>query len=248
MEPDFTVVTVCLNEADKIRRTCESIARQTHGNHEWIVVDGGSTDGTLDILAEYRDSMTRLLSEPDDGLYHAMNKGLSLAKGEYVVFMNGGDAFTDGEVLARVGACEDADLIYGDVHLEATASDVSYPDQLPPCYLLNNSLPHQACYYRRNLIKDMGGYDTSLAIAADYDLNVRLLEIERIPHHHINRPLAFFDPDGISSDPLQRSLRKRENHEVRMRYFPSYRRSLKAMRQSLRNFIGCRKSGSPSKK
>ena len=83
----------------------------------------------------------------------------------------------------------------------------------------------------------MGGYDTSFTIAADYDLNVRLLEVEGISHHHIKKPLALFDPDGISSDPKHRKLRKRENHEIRMKYFPAYRRSPKALRQIIRNLF-----------
>jgi glycosyltransferase involved in cell wall biosynthesis len=237
MDPDFSIVTVCLNEAGKIGRTCESIVSQSHGSREWIVIDGASTDGTLDILEQHRSSIDHLISESDEGLYHAMNKGLALAKGEYVVFMNGGDAFADQEVLAVVSAEMGADLIYGDVHLESTGKDVSHPDQLPPGYLLNASLPHQASYYKNGILRKVGGYDTSFTIAADYDLNVRLLEVEGASHHHIKKPLALFDPDGISSDPMHRKLRKRENHEIRMKYFPPYRWSPKALRQTIRNLF-----------
>ena len=97
----LSVITICYNEKN-IRKTCESIVGQSWQDFEWIVVDGGSTDGTLDVLNEYRDRIDVLISEPDNGIYNAMNKGIARARGEWLNFMNGGDAFCDKTVLEQV--------------------------------------------------------------------------------------------------------------------------------------------------
>ena len=89
----ISIITVCYNIKDEIERTCESIISQTANNYEWIVVDGGSIDGTVDILNKYKDKMSVFISEKDTGIYNAMNKGIKRATGEWCIFMNGGDCF-----------------------------------------------------------------------------------------------------------------------------------------------------------
>ena len=96
----LSVITICYNIKDEIRRTCESIANQTNHDFEWIVVDGGSTDGTVEILNEYKKHIDVFISEPDKGIYNAMNKGIMQAHGEFLNFMNGGDTFADSNVVA----------------------------------------------------------------------------------------------------------------------------------------------------
>lgn len=236
--PAFSIITICFNEAADIRQTCESIVAQTHADREWIVIDGGSTDGTVGILDEFREHIDCLVSEPDQGIYDAMNKGITKASGEYLVFMNGGDLFASPDALAWVAAAPDKDLIYGDLIFDKPDGElVTYPDQLNTGYLLHHMVPHQATFYRRSLFDRFGRYDTSFRIAADYDLYVRLLEIGGISHHHVPRPLAIFKRDGISNRRDHRQLKKRENHRIRMKYFPSYRWTTKAWRQILRDFI-----------
>ena len=112
--PIVSVVTVCKDVVGEIGGTCESVLGQTFADFEWIVVDGASGDGTVEVLNRYRRGMAHFLSEPDGGVYHAMNKGIALARGEYVVFMNGGDAFASDRVLERVFAAGPAaDVVYG---------------------------------------------------------------------------------------------------------------------------------------
>lgn len=111
----LTIITVCFNIKDEIERTCQSIVNQTWQNFEWIVIDGGSTDGTVDILKKYSDRINILVSEPDKGIYNAMNKGIKLSHGEWLNFMNGGDRFTSNDVLKEVfsGKEYSADVLYG---------------------------------------------------------------------------------------------------------------------------------------
>lgn len=236
MKPFFSIITVCLNEKTGIRRTCESIVGLAHEDYEWIVIDGASTDGTLEILAEFKDSITCMVSEPDLGIYDAMNKGIAKAQGEYLVFMNGGDCFASPEVLTWVKTAPRTDLIYGDIFYDELARHlVKSPNRMNQNHLLKKSVPHQATFYHHSLFERFGNYDTSFRIAGDYDLYVRLLEVEHVSYHHINKPLAVFDLSGISRNKAFRALRKQENHRIRMKYFRRYRWSLKALRQEIRN-------------
>ena len=234
----FSIITVCLNEREAIRDTCESIVTQTNRDFEWIVTDGGSSDGTLEILRQYEDSMDCLISEPDTGIYNAMNKGAVKASGQYLIFMNGGDRFACADALLMASKAPKAQMLYGDVYLSNTSGDVkTYPDVVESGYMLRKMIPHQTTFYERTTFEAVGGYDESYKIAADYDLYVRLFELERISHQHIPHPIAIFDLEGISNSKEFRQLRKQENHLIRKKYFKSYRYSLKSCRQEIRNFL-----------
>lgn len=233
--PLFSVITVCRNEQRKIRSTCESICGQSLLDFEWIVVDGASTDGTLAVLEEYGASIARLISEPDGGIYNAMNKGIRLARGEYVVFMNGGDRFSDAHALSSVAAAPRMEIIYGDLLFDGAVPVVKqYPDVLPQGYLLRNMLPHQASFIRRRLFARYGLHDESFRIASDYEMFARLIERHKASTFHVPKVLACFDGEGISKDPRRRMLRKAENHRVRKMYFPLYRFSLKGLKEEMR--------------
>jgi len=235
----ISIITVCLNEAESIRATCDSICSQSYSDFEWIVIDGGSTDGTLEILREYEDSMDCLISEPDTGIYNAMNKGAVKASGQYLIFMNGGDRFACADALLMASKAPRAQMLYGDVYLGDQSGDVeTYPDVVESGYMLRKMIPHQTTFYERATFEAVGGYDESFKIAGDYDLYARLFEVERISHHHISHPIAIFDLEGVSNSKDFRQLRKRENHRIRKKYFKKYRCSMKCLRQEIRNFIG----------
>jgi len=233
----ISIVTVCLNEARTLRETCQSICQQTVQDFEWVVIDGGSTDGSLDILADYQKWMTVLVSEPDRGVYDAMNKGIERATGDYLVFLNAGDKFYSESVLERVSRTSSVDLIFGDLACQEADGNVtikSFPETLPPDFLRHNMLPHQASFFRRGLFQEYGGYDTSYRIAGDYELFCRLLRKGNISTARIPAILAIFSIGGISSDRAYRNLRKLENHRVRKDYFPLYRFSFDGLKMALR--------------
>jgi glycosyltransferase involved in cell wall biosynthesis len=235
-DPPFcSIITICFNEAASISATCRSIAQLASGDYEWIVVDGGSTDGTLGILDRYRSFMKVFLSEPDEGIYNAMNKGAALASGEYLLFMNGGDRFYDAAALDPIRSAALADVIVSDVKL-GHDGDVflRYPEALSPSWLLKHMLPHQAALIRRELFERCGGYNEGFRIAGDYELFARLFRRCKASYSHVAAVTAVFGRGGISQSPRHRALRKRENHCVRWHYFPSYRFSLKALREAIR--------------
>jgi glycosyltransferase involved in cell wall biosynthesis len=234
----FSIITVCLNEAKSIRATCDSICSQSYIDFEWIVIDGGSTDGTIEILRDYEGSIDCLISEQDSGIYNAMNKGARKSTGEYLIFMNGGDRFACADSLELSSQAHGAQMLYGDVYFGDASGDVeTYPDVVESGYMLSKMIPHQATFYERATFEAVGGYDESFKIAADYDLYVRLFEIERISHQHIPHPIAIFDLEGISNSKEFRQLRKRENHRIRKQYFTSYRFSMKCLRQEIRDAV-----------
>jgi len=233
----FSIITICRNEAAAIRATCDSICAQCFDEFEWIVIDGGSTDETLKILKDYEDKISCLVSESDQGIYDAMNKGLELARGESVIFMNAGDCFADDKALACVDALPSADLLVGNLVLRESGKLCEFPDTLPPDYLLHCMLPHQATFFKRRLFDKFGLFDTSFRIAGDYEMFARLFHSGELHYYHVNETIAVFAGGGISSDQKQRSLRRRENHKVRWQYFPRYRYSFKALRQNIRIFF-----------
>ena len=148
-QPLLSVITICYNEK-QIERTCQSIVNQTWQDFEWIVVDGGSTDGTLDILNKYRNRINILISEPDEGIYDAQNKGIKLAHGQYLNFMNGGDAFYNSTVLEKVFKDKDqtADVLYGKY---CTIDNqrllvLMHPKKFDSSYWLEHCLNHQSMH------------------------------------------------------------------------------------------------------
>ena len=245
MSVKFSVITISLNAGDTIKKTCESICSQTFRDFEWIVIDGQSTDGTLEFLDYYSEEISILISERDSGIYNAMNKGIAHASGDYCVFMNAGDSFYDENTLSHVAKYADSELLYGDVVLKSEGPVLScknekiikYPEHLTGNFFLKNTLSHQSSFYKRNLFEEYGGYDQAFKIAGDYEMFVRLLKKHNISSRYIARPLSLYFLGGISNDLKFRSLRKREYHQIRWKYFPQYRFSFKSIRQEIRNFV-----------
>jgi len=172
----LTIITVCLNIASTIERTCQSIVNQTFQDFEWIVVDGASTDGTLQILEKYRNRIDILISEPDKGIYNAMNKGIKLASGEYVNFMNGGDEFYDNDVLAKVfnGKEYDADVIYGATYYK-DHNKLSISQNIPDKKSFYKcSINHQSAIIKTKYQKKYP-FDEKYKVCADYDFFIKLV-------------------------------------------------------------------------
>ena len=181
MDKNFklTIITVCRNEPN-IERTCKSIVSQTWQDFEWIVVDGASTDGTLEILEKYKDRIDIFVSEPDTGIYNAMNKGIHLSHGEFLNFMNGGDEFFDKNVLKKVFK-EDIsyakdDVLYGNsiyIYPNGTIQLAAFPEHIDIDYCFGFRwgvrwcLSHQSSFIRRSIFGQKG-YDESLKLASDY--------------------------------------------------------------------------------
>lgn len=236
--PMFSIITICFNEKDGITSTIESICGQTYKNYEWIVIDGGSTDGTIEILESYRSSMSIFISEADEGIYDAMNKGIKKASGKYLLFMNGGDRFSGPDVLAAVAKAPERNLIVGNMMGECDdGHNRIAPEKISREYFMRTCLPHQSTFIARRLFQKYGLYDTSYKIVADLEFFVRVFQVDNPTYLKIDETLAYFDVSGVSTNANYKWNKKHEDHLVRWKYYPEYRKTLKCFRQILRAFF-----------
>lgn len=199
--PLISIVTVCKNEVHRIRETCESIVNQSMQDFEWIVLDGGSTDGTLDVLSKYRYRMTFYRTGPDGGIYAAMNEGVRRAKGEYCLFLNGGDSLFSNQSLSALMPYihRKYDVIVGDVWFDEIRARPYYPARVTLLSLVIYGLPHPSSLIRTVLIKDLDGYDEVYRVAADLDLFFRLRRKKRARFLRAPVIVSRFHVDGVSS-------------------------------------------------
>lgn len=198
----FSIVTVNLNNAAGLERTLQSIAVQSYAHPEIIVIDGGSTDGSTDVIKRFENIITKWVNEKDSGIYNAMNKGIVRAAGQYVIFMNSGDTFYSAETLQKVSTdMDNHDIIYGNAWV--VDRDRSWLEIFPPrlslSFMASKFLCHQAIFYKREMLISMGGYNEEYKIFADWDFNVRALFLNGFSHKHLDVTICNFDRTGLSS-------------------------------------------------
>ncbi|WP_290146128.1 glycosyltransferase family 2 protein [Paramuribaculum intestinale] len=199
----ISVVTVCYNAVDCIEQTMLSVLDQTYHDIEYIIIDGGSTDGTVDIIKKYADRLAYWISEPDKGIYDAMNKGIAVATGDYINFMNAGDTFRDqSSIYTYVDVIKpDSEIIYGDViikyHSRFQYRKPLWLDHLSEC------LPfcHQSVIVKTGLLRDRQ-FDTSYRILGDYDFFYSCYK-RGLCFQYIPEALSVYDStEGVSKDCL----------------------------------------------
>lgn len=199
-EPRFSIITVTKNNLPGLHATHASLQEQTFTNYEWIVIDGASSDGTL-------DQFTPDLSEPDAGPFDAMNKGMEKARGDYLLFLNAGDTLAAPDVLEKI-AKADADFIYGDSLENSYYKSAKSPD----CTHHSMITHHQAMFYRRAAIGDLC-YNLHYPIAADYDFTWRFLD-QKPSIAYMNFPICRFECGGLS----QRHAPQGRHEQFRIRH------------------------------
>jgi len=215
--PKISVITVCRNSAATIERTIKSVLSQTYPGIEYIIIDGGSTDGTLAIIECYRAHIHTLISEPDSGVYEAMNKGIARASGEWVHLLNSDDYYASNDALATAVS----QLLPGRTNYCVLLRDYAgviqgacrFPYRWWKLYI-SAKLPHPAMIISRAQYRDIGAYDATLRIAADHDFILRMLK--RYPAHFIDFPLVVMDQGGLSGQNL--ALTYREFMQVTIRH------------------------------
>lgn len=201
--PRLSIITVNLNDAVGLRRTAKSIVMQKSRDFEWIVIDGASTDGSIDVIREYGHAIRHWVSEPDTGIYNAMNKGVRAADGEYLQFLNSGDALADEDVVGDfVDTQTRADVIYGRARIIDTEGHDLWQWPLPEMplrlsYFWNHSLKHQAAFFSRRCF-DRFMYNEDNRIASDTELFMQLL-YHSYAFERFDRCVALFNGEGLSS-------------------------------------------------
>lgn len=226
--PVISIITINLNNAQGLQKTIESVVSQTFSSFEFIVIDGGSTDNSHSVIEAYSKYLTYWVSEPDRGIYHAMNKGIKVAKGNYCLFLNSGDWLVNHTVLADVfSENSKADIIAGDVYYYDNQRNiiqwhVASPDVMSAKTLFEGSLPHQSTFIRRALFETIGYYNESLRIASDWLFFVEALLEKGCSYKHYQGVVSYFNMDGISCNPATDSLPKREQLRVLQQKYPLF--------------------------
>lgn len=203
----LTVVTVCFNSAATIEDTVRSVLSQDYKNLEYIIIDGASRDNTLEVIAPYRDKISKIISEPDKGLYDALNKGISLSTGEIIGFLHADDFFADCQVLSRIASAFSAntDGVYGDLEY-VNATDTTKVirkwksgSYRPGDFLRGWMPPHPALYLRRHVYEKYGGFDLSLRSSADYELMLRFIHRYQISLKYVPSVFVRMRVGGMSN-------------------------------------------------
>ena len=206
----YTIITVNYNNKDGLRKTIESVVSQTFRDFEYIVIDGGSTDGSVDVLKAYDDRINYWVSEKDAGIYNGMNKGIAKATGEYLNFMNSGDCFYSEQVLQQVADRQKTeDIIVGRDYHYNQQTQQGFATILPPRITMLTfyiqTLPHQSTFFKRELFKDTP-YDENLRIVSDIKFYIQKLCIEDCSIAVIDDIICRREPDGVSKTYNERRI------------------------------------------
>ncbi len=201
-QPKVSIITVCFNSAKTIRDTIESVINQTYQNIEYIIIDGGSTDGTVDIIKEYEPYIAKWVSEPDEGIYDAMNKGISMASGHLIGILNSDDWYGINTVELIVNEFfknKNIELFHGDNEIYNTDGNFLFiikSDQNYNNLWHNMVINHPGCFITKEAYKKYGVYKTDYRLAADYELILRMF-INGARFQYIDKVLASMRMGGI---------------------------------------------------
>lgn len=209
----FTIITINYNNQNGLRRTIESVVGQTYRDYEYIIVDGASTDNSIEVVQEFGDKITSWVSEKDRGIYHAMNKGVAKAHGDYCIFMNSGDFFYDNTVLDIVSkCCVNEDVIVGKVVIDNQDHIISPPPitgNLTLYHLYSGSIPHQGSFIRTDLLRTHP-YDENLKISSDWKFFVQTLILDNCSIRYVDVFIARYDINGYSSTHQKQMQQEKE--------------------------------------
>lgn len=230
MDPLFSIITVTWNAAAVITPTLASVQRQSSSDYEMLIIDGASTDDTLSIVGQSSIASLRMFSEPDKGLYDAMNKGIAQARGRYLIFLNAGDAFADDTVLARLARLTSGDpgVIYGQTQLVDDNRNVvgkrhlTAPKRLTANSFLNGMVVcHQAFVARRDLVPQ---YDLQYRLSGDYDWCIKVLQRSSHNAYAGDAPIISYLADGMTTRHHRASLWER--YRIMCRHYGAVKATL----------------------
>lgn len=209
MKPTISIITVCFNSCSTIEGTIKSVINQSYDNIEYIIIDGGSTDGTVDIIKKYSDKISHWISEPDNGIYDAMNKGIEIACGDYALFLNSGDVLNNKSTITTVEKnFEGKEVVYGDLIMAFSKCQfIAKPDCIDT-FNIYFPIFHPATFTRLDILKRFK-YNTQYKICGDYDLYLRLYR-DGLNFKYIGVPITIFEAeDGISNKNILLNYRER---------------------------------------
>lgn len=246
-----SVITVCLNSSKYLEDTIKSIVAQTYKNIEYIIIDGGSTDGTHEILHRYSNEISKVIVEKDRGVFDAMNKGIGLASGEIIYFLNSDDRLYDYNVVENVADFfiknEGTDFIYGNIEVLNPDDNFSYieryPDKITKWLFVTKTIAQPGSFFRTSCFKKCGYFDISYRFAADHDWYLRAIFVKKLKAAHIKDCISVFRLGGLSNNHRYAKAYFLERKAIEKKYFNSFELSCSGFLHAIRMFLGRKLSG-----
>jgi glycosyltransferase involved in cell wall biosynthesis len=226
MYPKVSVITVCYNAEEHIERTINSVLNQEYNNIEYIIVDGASTDNTISIINKCKSDIAFYFSEPDNGIYEAMNKGIKIATGDILYFLNSDDVFYDEYVIKNIVKMfqtnSDTELIYGPIIIKdpiLNESFVQTHDQIEKSSFLYGAICQQGVFFKADTFKKCGLFNDNYKIVGDYEWILRAFYKYKIKRIYYRGILAVYTNRGMSASEKNWELHKKERQEAFFKYF-----------------------------
>ena len=229
MQPLLSIITINYNDAFGLEKTIASVLNQSFQNFEYIIIDGASKDSSVEVIQKNKEKIHYWCSEKDLGIFNAMNKGIKVAKGSYLLFLNSGDVLNGLSALSDFISNPNfgGDIIYGDYKF--LDGEKIYPDDLTPLFFMRTSLPHQSTFFKKRVFDVMGVYDEKYKIVSDRAFYIKCFLSNQFVFKHINYPLTIFDLSGISNDDSFRTLKDIEDEQVFKENYGLYYKDYKNM-------------------
>jgi glycosyltransferase involved in cell wall biosynthesis len=219
-------VTINLNNLSGLRKTIESVFSQDYDNIQYLIIDGGSEDGSVDFIKLNHHKIDYWISEKDKGIYDAMNKGIIQAKGEYILFLNSGDYFYCHDAISKlVGDNLLVDIVYGNIGMykNKLLEEKTYPTVLTKDYFQIDTVPHQATLIKRNLFLRYGFYNINYKIVSDWIFFWDVIIKYKASYRHVDQLISIFDLNGVSSQPSSyKIIRSEINQHLKQKYWFTY--------------------------
>ena len=226
MSKKLSIITINYNNKAGLEKTVQSVVSQTWQDFEFIVIDGNSSDGSKDVLNAYSSFFTYAVSEPDSGIYNAMNKGIKISTGDYLMFLNSGDALIDNNILEKLNAELNGqyDIYYGDIlHIDGIKQEVrTSPKNLNFAFFYEQNISHQASFIKAKLFKDIFLYNENLKIVSDWEFFTYAICKREATYKHLDSVIVTYDGTGISSNSINTPEITKERDASLHRYFPEF--------------------------
>lgn len=211
--PLISVITINYNNAQGLKKTIDSVTGQSFTDVEFIIIDGKSTDESVEIIKQ-SNKISYWQSEKDNGIYHAQNKGIAKATGDYLLFLNSGDVLANGETLKKASShLNKTDIVYGDLITEdakGVRKEESSPEVLDVYHFMISTLWHPVSFIHNSVFKRYGNYNEEFKITADYEFFIRTILKHNVSYKHIRVPICVFDLKGISNNPENDKIQTEE--------------------------------------
>lgn len=225
-----SVITVCRNAQETIEATIQSVIGQTYKEIEYVIIDGNSTDNTLEIIKKYEKYIGYLKSEKDKNLYDAMNKGIGVATGDILFFLNADDVFFNNDIVEQVVKefqRSDTEVLYGDLYIadqSGSLIELKQHNDVDKIFFVKHTITQQAVFFRKQAFEKCGGFNDTYSIAGDSEWLLRAFFKEKLMTRYVEMPMAIFRMGGLSTDKKFFALMTEERKKLLRTYFSTLER------------------------